>query len=62
MINETKKSANWPNNDLQILHRKRVILKSARDCPGTGNDACRTGILFKTNFCRNYIQVYNCFT
>ena len=31
-----------------------VILKSARDRPGTGNNARRIGILFKSNFCRNY--------
>jgi hypothetical protein len=36
---------------------------AARDRPGTGNNARRIGILFKSNFCRNYIviQVYNCF-
>jgi hypothetical protein len=38
-----------------------VILKSARDRLGTGNNARRIGILFKSNFCRNYIRVYNCF-
>jgi hypothetical protein len=31
-----------------------VILKSARDRPGTGNNARRIGILFKSNFCQNY--------
>ena len=31
-----------------------VILKSARDCPGIGNNACRIGILLKSNLCRNY--------
>jgi hypothetical protein len=32
-----------------------------RGTAGTGNNARRIGILFKSNFCRNYIQVYNCF-
>ena len=31
-----------------------VILKSAGECPGTGNNVCRIGILFKSNICRNY--------
>jgi predicted ATPase len=29
--------------------------------PGQPETARRTGILFKSNVCRNYIRVYNCF-
>ena len=39
---------------LIVMHMYAVILKSARDSPGTGNNARRIGILFKSNFCRNY--------
>jgi hypothetical protein len=36
------------------MQGRGVILKRARDSPGTGNNARRIGILFKSNFCRNY--------
>ena len=35
--------------------------ETARDRPDTGNNARRIEILFKSNFYRNYIRVYNCF-
>ena len=41
--------------------RKSGHTKKRPRQPGTGNNARRTGILFKSNCCRNYIRVYNCF-
>jgi hypothetical protein len=52
-----QKVEQFKNNVSSIIlynYEQTVILKSARDSPGTGNNARRIEILFKSNFCRNY--------